>query len=136
MTSIPFEVVRVAGVAAEAGAYSHCVRVHRGYSSLYISGQVPLNQEGILVGKGDPVAQTRQVFENLRVVLESAGASLASIVKLSVYMANPEQAPAFVGVRSDYLSPPYPVSTFVFVSSLLNPDWLVEVDAVAAIPTP
>lgn len=106
---------------------------------LYIAGQVPRNAAGDLVGKGDFRAQLEQVFVNLGIAAASAGASFADIVKLNYYCVagiEPAQQRAVVEVRDRYVntqSPP--VSTFVFVSRLVHPDWLIEIEAVAVLPS-
>jgi enamine deaminase RidA (YjgF/YER057c/UK114 family) len=106
---------------------------------VYIAGQVPRNAKGELVGAGDFRAQLEQVFTNLDTAVRAAGASFADVVKLNYYCVasiEPAQQRAVVEVRDRYVntqSPP--VSTFVFVSRLVHPDWLVEIEAVAVLPT-
>lgn len=123
--------IRVETVARETGMFSHCIAA-RG-EHLYISGQIPLDADGNLVGKGDIEAQTRQVFVNLVNVLAAAGAGPEHLVKLSVFLTDERHVKPFAAVRREFLQPPYPASTMVIVKSLLLPDWLVEVDAVAVI---
>jgi len=104
---------------------------------VYIAGQVALDQAGQLVGKDDLAAQVEQVFANLSEALKSAGGSFADVVKLNYFCAERVDRIELAIVRSirdryvNTQSPP--VSTFVFISSLVNPDWLIEVEAVAVI---
>jgi len=98
----------------------------------FTAGQGPFAEDGSLVGAGDPEAQIRQTFANLATVLEAVGASLASIVSLTVYLARAEDFPVFKAVRAEVLAPPFPAATTLRVD-LLEPGMLVELTAVAAI---
>lgn len=112
--------------------YAQGVEV-RGGRILFIAGQVPLDADGRLVGQGDIRAQARRVFENIRAIVEEAGGDMADIVKLTTFLTNMDDYPAFVQVRSEFLSPPYPAATLVAVASLVRPEWLVEVEAIAVL---
>jgi len=107
--------------------YSHAVKVG---NTIYVSGQVALDRDGRLVGKGDIEAQAVQVFENLRAVLAAAGASLDDVVKLTTYATHFSYRPKITEVRSRYFQQ-VPASTFVVVTSLADPDLLVEIEAIA-----
>jgi enamine deaminase RidA (YjgF/YER057c/UK114 family) len=101
--------------------------------TLYISGQVPLDEKGNLVGPGDSRAQTEQVFRNLKTALESSGATFADVVKLTWYVKEMSQLAAYREVREQFLgSGPRPASTLVEVKGLFRDDVLVEVEAIAA----
>jgi enamine deaminase RidA (YjgF/YER057c/UK114 family) len=112
--------------------YSHAVSFDG--RLVVVSGQVPLDGEGTLVGADDPEAQIRQVFENLTVALAAAGAELRHVVKLTIYLTDLTDLPVFRKVRDEYipLERP-PASSLVQVSGLINPAFRVEVDALAAI---
>lgn len=116
--------------------YSHLGEVQRG-RLIYVAGQVAMDAAGNLVGKDDLRAQVTQVFVNLKAALESAGGSCADIVKLNYFCCDrvPASEIAVVReVRNQFLNPQaMPVSTFVFVSRLVHPDWLIEVEAVAVL---
>jgi reactive intermediate/imine deaminase len=111
--------------------YSHVVVAPAG-RIVHVSGQVPLDADGELVGAGDVAAQTSQVFENLTTALEAAGASWADVVKLGIFLRDVGAIAAVRSVRDEYvdLERP-PASTLVEVSSLFRDDVLVEVDAIA-----
>jgi enamine deaminase RidA (YjgF/YER057c/UK114 family) len=87
--------------------------------------------KGELVGEGDPAAQTRQVLENMKAVLEAAGASMSDVVKITVFIKNLADSNAVREVRQSYFSKPYPASTLVVISSLADPRFLVEIEAIA-----
>ena len=111
--------------------YSHVVEAPAG-TMVYISGQVPLDAEGQLVGEGDFAAQTRQVFENLTRALEAADATWSDVVKLDYFLRDVDQIGAVRAIRDEYVDTANPpASTLVEVSSLFSPDVLVEVQAVA-----
>src|SRR5436190_13380261 len=111
--------------------YSHVVEAQAG-TIIYISGQVPLDAKGQLVGAGDFAAQTRQVFENLTRALEAADATWSDVVKLDYFLRDVDQIGAVRAIRDEYVDTANPpASTLVEASSLFSPDVLVEVQAVA-----
>ena len=111
--------------------YSHVVEV-RAARVIYVSGQVPLDRDGNLIGEGDLEAQTRQVFENLRAALDAAGASWGDVVKLNYYLVDVSNLETVRAIRNEYLDTAHPpASTLVEVSSLFRDDVLIEIDAVA-----
>ncbi|MEQ4204265.1 RidA family protein [Actinopolymorpha sp. B9G3] len=112
--------------------YSHAVAFSG--RMIAISGQVPLDAEGNLVGGDDAQIQTRQVFDNLAAALAAAGAGMRHVVKLTVYLTNLADLAAFRTARDDYLSPDTPPAcSLVQVSGLVNPSFRIEIDALAAI---
>ena len=116
--------------------YSHVAKVNRG-TLVYIAGQVSSDASGKLVGEGNFEAQVEQVFKNVKLALEAAGATMADIVKLNTYLiaeVSQDDLPKMRAVRDRYLNKEKPpASTLVVVSRLARPGWLIEVEAVAAI---
>ncbi len=111
--------------------YSHIVEVRPG-RVVYVSGQVPLDRDGRLVGDGDFEAQARQVFENLQAALDAAGASWADVVKLNYFLVDVSRVAAVRAIRDEYVDTAHPpASTLVEVSRLFRDDVLIEIDAVA-----
>ena len=100
-------------------------------NAVYVSGQIALNPEGNVVGKGDIKAQTRQALENVKSVLQAAGASLDDVVKVTVYMTDISQLRETHEVRAQYFPDPPPASTTVEIKALAFPDVLIEIEAVA-----
>lgn len=123
--------IQPASVPHPVAEYAQGVEVQGG-RTLYISGQVPMDAEGSLVGD-DIRAQARQVFRNLRALIEEAGGQMSDIVKLTTYLTDMDDYRDFVEVRSEFIAPPYPAATLVAVSALVRPEWLLEVEAVAVI---
>ena len=124
-------VVAPAGVAAGRG-YSQVVA--GGGRLVVVSGQVAQDEHGEMVGPGDPAAQARQVFENLRRCLQEAGASFGDVVKLGFFVLDIAYLPALRAARDaviDTARPP--ASTAVQVAGLAAPGCLVEVEAWALV---
>ncbi len=101
-----------------------------------VSGQVPVDGEGRLVGEGDAEVQVRQVYANLATALESAGSDLAHVVKLTVYLTDLQDLPAFRRVRDEHQDPARPPAcSLVQVAGLVHPAFRVEIDAWAVAST-
>jgi enamine deaminase RidA (YjgF/YER057c/UK114 family) len=100
---------------------------------LYISGQVAWDTSGNVVGKGDMRTQARQVFQNLQQVLQAAGGDLNDLMKITTYITKIEDFPAVAEARSEVFQGELPASTLIVVKSLFHPDFLIEVEGVAAI---
>jgi enamine deaminase RidA (YjgF/YER057c/UK114 family) len=100
---------------------------------LYVAGQVAWDATGNIVGKGDVRAQARQVFENLRGVLQAAGGDLSSLMKITTYITRIENFPAVAEVRGSMFQGELPASTLIVVKSLFHPDFLIEVEGVASV---
>jgi enamine deaminase RidA (YjgF/YER057c/UK114 family) len=117
---------------APAG-YSHVVEV-KGGRTLYIAGQIAVDKEGNLVGRGDFRAQVKQVFENLKARLEEGGASFKDVVKLNYYLTDASDLQALRETRNSYINTENPpASTLVVVKQLVREEYLLEIEAVAVI---
>jgi enamine deaminase RidA (YjgF/YER057c/UK114 family) len=114
--------------------YTHTVVAEPGRVA-YISGQVAYDRAGKLVGEGDIVAQTRQVFENLKAHLDSLGVDFADVIKLNYYATDVSRLSEIRALRNDYLPKENPpASTFVAVKGLVLPELLIEIEATVALP--
>lgn len=116
--------------------WTHVATVTGG-KTVYISGQVGINERGEVVGKGDLKLQTEQAFRNIEFALAAVGTTFQNVVKTSLFVVGlrPEHIPILREVRSRFVSADTPpVSTLVGVSALVGPDWLIEIEAVAVIP--
>lgn len=111
--------------------YSHAVLFSG--PMVVISGQVPVDADGELVGKDDPAAQVRQVFENLAGALAAAGATMAQVVKLTYFVTDMALLPTVRQVRDEYVDTRRPpASSLVQVAGLVNPYFMIEIEALAA----
>jgi 2-iminobutanoate/2-iminopropanoate deaminase len=123
--------IRVPELAEPISHYTDAVRAG---DLLFVSGCVAVDGEGRLVGRGDVVAQTRQVFANLEAVLAAAGASLRDIVKVTVFLTDVADRAAVNEVRTERFGSTRPASTLVEVSKLAVEGARVEIEAVALVP--
>jgi enamine deaminase RidA (YjgF/YER057c/UK114 family) len=116
--------------------YSHVARVNKG-TLIYLAGQVSSDASGRLVGEGDFEAQAEQVFRNVKIGVEAAGATMADIVKMNIYLVAEvaqDDVPKMRAIRDRYVNRQKPpASTLVVVSRLARPGWLIEIEAIAAL---
>ena len=101
---------------------------------LHISGQVSQDVDGKIVGVGDITAQTRQVLGNISKILDAVGGQMSDIAKVTVFVKDMSLLDEIHQVRSEFFTLPYPASSLVQVVGLVNPDYLIEIEAVAVIP--
>ena len=101
---------------------------------LYVSGQVAQDGEGNTVGIGDAGAQTRQIMSRIQTIVEAAGATMQDVVKITTFLVNIDDYPAFSQVRSEAFPTDPPASSTVVVAGLVRPEFLVEVEAVVRVP--
>jgi enamine deaminase RidA (YjgF/YER057c/UK114 family) len=121
------------GMSPPVGPYAHVVTAPPGGRLVFCAGAVAFDREGEVVGKGDIVAQTRQVMENLRLALDAAGATFGDVVKVTNYVTDASQWQKVLPVRAEYLPEPFPASTFVEVRALMFPELEIEIEAVAVV---
>jgi enamine deaminase RidA (YjgF/YER057c/UK114 family) len=115
--------------------YSQIVEVSAG-RIIFIAGQTALDRDGKLVGKNDFAAQAEQVFKNLSVALRAAGCSASNLVKLTVFLRDMDNLQSYREARNRFFAtvtpPAAPAVTLIEVSRLYGPDFLIEIEAVAA----
>jgi enamine deaminase RidA (YjgF/YER057c/UK114 family) len=103
---------------------------------IFIAGQTSLDSEGNVVGKSDFAAQAAQVFCNLAIALEACGCTAANLVKLTVFLTDMNHLACYREARNRFFAsvtpPAAPAVTLVEVSKLYGPDFLIEIEAVAA----
>ncbi len=124
---------RVPGQAEPISHYTDAVRAD---DLLFVSGCVPVDAEGRLVGGDDVAAQARQVFANVGAILAAAGAGFGDVVKVTVFLTDIDDRPAINPVRQEVFGAARPASTLIEVSRLAVPGAKLEVEAVAAVPRP
>jgi 2-iminobutanoate/2-iminopropanoate deaminase len=120
---------------AEAKPVAHYKMATRmeGGRLLYIAGQVARDAEGNVLAPGDVRTQARQVFQNLQRVLQAAGGDLQDLLKITTYITRIEDFPAVAEARSQFFSGELPASTLIVVTSLAQPQLLIEVEGMAVI---
>ena len=118
-------------------AYSYATRVEARSNLLFISGMIPVDSQGKLVGKGDMKTQIEQDVENLKTVLKAAGATLTDVVKLNMYTTNIEAFLKTGKWRTTKYKELWSINgaacTLVEVKRLYDPNCLIEIEAVAEI---
>ena len=122
--------IRPAGIAPTPPFYVPAVRAG---NTIYVAGQLARAADGSIVGVGDMRAQTRKCLENLRIILEAAGARMADVVKITAFMTDMSRAPEAWEVRTEYFAANPPASTGVEVKALTRPDCLIEIEAIAVV---
>ena len=105
----------------------------RAGNMVFVSGQVSVDAGGGLVGEGDALAQSKQCFDNVDAALKAAGATRADVTKITAFLVNAEDYPAYAEARLEFFGNPGPASSTVFISGLVSPEYLVEIEAIAAI---
>jgi 2-iminobutanoate/2-iminopropanoate deaminase len=124
--------IRVDGLADPISHYTDAVVAG---DLLFVSGLVGVDRHGALVGGDDVAAQARQVFANMRAVLDEAGCRFEDVVKVTVYLTDVDDRPKINPVRQEVFGDARPASTLVEVSRLAVPGAKVEIEAVALIPS-
>ena len=126
------EIIRPeAGIHPLPWPYSHGVRVG---NTLYIAGQVALDEELRLVGVGDPEAQARQVWRNIQTVVEAAGGKITDVVRVTTYLADASHVePVHIARREFFPDGDFPTATMVQVAALALPGLLLETEAFAVL---
>jgi reactive intermediate/imine deaminase len=109
--------------------YSHAIKVDK---TVYVAGQVAIDPEGAIVGKGDWAVQAEQIYENMKRVLEAAGATMRDVVGLTYYVTDIDKFfKETRDARRKYFGDYFPTSTSVEISRLAQPEFLMEVNAIA-----
>lgn len=98
-----------------------------------VSGQVALDADGNLVGESDAAAQATQALANVEAALAAAGATRNDLLKLTCFLTDPADYPAYAAAKAARYGPIAPASTCIVVSALLDPRFLLEVEAVAVV---
>ncbi len=110
--------------------YSHVAKVGK---TLYIAGQVARDVQGRLVGKGDFEAQARQVYTNLRNILEETGGGLKNIVKTTTILTHYGHIESLRKIRNEFFGDIMPPNTLLIIESLASPDFMIEVEGIAVL---
>jgi reactive intermediate/imine deaminase len=125
------EEIRAPGLAEPISHYTDAVRVGE---LVFVSGCVPVDSEGRLVGEDDVVAQARRTLENVGAVLAAAGCSFGDVVKVTIFLTDVDDRARINPLRQEFFGDARPASTLVEVSRLAIPGAKIEVEAVAVVP--
>ena len=135
--SAEVQIYNVAALGAPLGAYSHVTRV-RAQEFLFIAGMVSTDKSGAIIGKSDIDAQAVQTFDNIRVALESAGASWKNVVQFTTYLIDPKLIEGFMTYRKRefpklFGNASHPPNTLLIIDRLVREEFLIEVQTIAAL---
>lgn len=122
----------VSSASPYEGLFGFCRAVRRG-PHVAVAGTAPIGAEGETVAPGDPAAQTRRCLDIIRDALQALGADLSHVVRTRIYLTRIEDWEAVGAVHGEFFSAVRPVSTMVQVASLIDPAWLVEIEADAIV---
>lgn len=111
-----------------------CQAVRAG-DTVYVRGQLGTDFDGNLIGLGDARAQAHQAMKNVKQLLEEAGSQLQDIVKITIYLIDPRYREEVYQEVGQWLKGVFPISTGLVVSALGQPQWLMEIDVIAVIPS-
>jgi 2-iminobutanoate/2-iminopropanoate deaminase len=112
--------------------YSHGMVVPAGQRLVFCSGQLGIDAEKHV--PSDCEGQARICFDNIAAILNEAGMSLANIIRINAFVTGREHLGAYMGVRNTLFAEPYPASTLMLVSGFARPEFVVEIEAIAAGP--
>lgn len=113
-------------------AYTQGMRVTGAQTLLFLSGQVAYDKNGDASHRGDFKGQTREAFRALKALVEDAGGTMDNIVKLNIYVTDIRYRADLAPVRQEFFAKS-PASTLVAVTALAHPDWMIEIEAIAAL---
>ncbi len=122
--------VTPSGLHAPFARYNHAVKVSAGASYLFISGQLAITADGVIPDSAQ--AQAELIFRNIAVILSEAGMTPADLVRLNAFVSDRRHLPGYMAARDGFVADPPPASTLMIVDGFTNPQFKVEIEAVAA----
>ena len=114
-------------------SYSQGVKVTGAQSLLFLAGQVAYDKDGNVAYRGDFRSQARECFKALKALVEAQGGTLQNIVKINTYVTDIRYRADLIPVREEFFGKKGPASTLVAVPALAHPDYLIEIEAIAAV---
>ena len=113
--------------------YAHVVTVEGAKKLVFCAGQVAADVDGRVLPPDDFAAQTKMVMKNLKNALAAGGAKLSDVTKVTIYICNPHDVPKARGILQTYFAGHPPASTLCILRGLANPNFLLEIEAIAAV---
>ena len=117
----------------EPATYSQGVKVTQAQTVLFLSGQVAYTADGGVACRGDFKGQARGAYEAIKVLVESQGGTMASVVKLTTYVSDMRYRIDLAPIREEFFGKKGPASTLVEIAALAHPDWMIEIEAIAVV---
>lgn len=136
MSTRSWQTIAAEAVAPPSGIFSHgsVIPISDTLTYIHTSGLTSRDANGEVVGEGDIEKQTAQVLTKLRELLAEVGCTLDDVFKILVFITDMAHFDAIHRVRKEYFTPPYPASTMVQVSRMVDPRSLIEIEAIACRP--
>ena len=131
---MPKQQIRSDKIRQPNGHFSQATMIEARGRLVFISGMTARRPDGTIAGIGDVEAQTRQVCENLKAAVETAGGTMDDICRVDVFIRNMEHFDTIHKVRREYFKPPAPASTMVEVCKMTSAEYLIEINAIAVLP--
>ena len=132
---MPKQQVSTDRIGKPTGHFSQATVAEARGRLVFISGMTARKADGAIAGVGDIEAQTRQVCENIKSAVETAGGTMDDICRVDVYVRNIEHFDKIHKVRREYFKSPPPASTMVEVTKMVSPEYLIEINAIAVVQT-
>jgi enamine deaminase RidA (YjgF/YER057c/UK114 family) len=120
-------------ISKPAASYSHVVTAEGSTKLVFCAGQVGVTPDGTVLGPEDFDAQAKQVMANLTNALAGGGAKLSDVTKITIYIVNPHDVPKARAVLKQYFGEHPPGSTLCILRGLAHPNFLLEIEAIAAV---
>jgi 2-iminobutanoate/2-iminopropanoate deaminase len=130
---VPFREVKSPKIFASPAPFSQATLTTTN-KLLHISGQVSQGLDGKTVAVGDIEKQTVEVITNIRTLVTEQGGSLADICKITIFLTSRDHLPQVMDARRRFFHAPFPATSAVIVAGLANPEWMIEIEALAALP--
>src|SRR5436309_15157861 len=121
------------GISKPFSNYSHVVTAEGAQKLIFCAGQVAADVDGKVLPPDDFGAQAKMVMKNLKSALAAGGAKLSDVTKVTIYICNPHDVPKARCILSDYFGDTPPASTLCILRGLANPNFLLEIEAIAAV---
>jgi 2-iminobutanoate/2-iminopropanoate deaminase len=130
---MPFLEVKSQKIFASPAPFSQAALTHTN-KLLHISGQVSQGSDGRTISPGDIAGQAEAVIANIETLVTEKGGSLADICKITIFLTSRDHLPQVMEVRRRKFKAPYPATSAVIVAGLANAEWMIEIEAIAALP--
>src|ERR1700730_6970171 len=130
---VPRQQIESTRIGRPSGHFSQAIVTEARGRLVFVSGMTSKRADGTIVGIGDLEAQTRQMLENVKAVIEDAGGTMADICRVDVYVRDMDGFDVIHRVRREYFPDPPPASTMVAVNGFTHPDYLIEMNAIAVV---
>ena len=125
--------INPSNISKPFASYSHVVTAEGAHKPVFAAGQVAADVDGKVLPPDDFDAQAKMVMQNLTNALAAGGAKISDVTKITIYICNPHDVPKARGILQSYFGEHPPGSTLCILRGLANPNFLLEIEAIAAV---